>query len=122
MNSTNGTIPRPTRTRSAAAPAHAAISAAELADLVVVTSDNPRSEDPTAIVDAILAGVPGDYRSRVMADPDRTRAIAAALEAARPGDVVLVAGKGHETTQTIGSTVIEFDDRAVVRALLGGPA
>ena len=47
---------------------------------------------------------------------------AAALEAARPGDVVLVAGKGHETTQTIGSTVIEFDDRAVVRALLGGPA
>ena len=96
--------------------------AAELADLVVVTSDNPRSEDPTAIVDAILAGVPGDYRSRVMADPDRTRAIAAALEAARPGDVVLVAGKGHETTQTIGSTVIEFDDRAVVRALLGGPA
>lgn len=93
--------------------------AAELADRVFVTSDNPRSERPDDIIDAILAGVPADYRHRVMADPDRSNAIAAALGAAAPGDVVLVAGKGHEATQTIGDAIIEFDDRAVVRALLG---
>jgi UDP-N-acetylmuramoyl-L-alanyl-D-glutamate--2,6-diaminopimelate ligase len=97
-------------------------AAAELADDVVVTSDNPRSEDPLAIIDATVAGVPGDYRDHVVTEPDRRRAIALALASARPGDVVVVAGKGHETTQTIGDRVLPFDDRAVVRELLGESA
>ena len=94
--------------------------AAGSADLVVVTSDNPRSEDPQAIIDAILGGVGADYRAHVLCEPDRRRAIEAAVRWARPGDVVLVAGKGHETTQTIGSRVLPFDDRAVVREVLSG--
>ncbi|MFZ4719644.1 MAG: UDP-N-acetylmuramoyl-L-alanyl-D-glutamate--2,6-diaminopimelate ligase [Ilumatobacteraceae bacterium] len=92
--------------------------AASLADLVVVTSDNPRSEDPLAIINAIIGGVPADYRDRIMSEPDRRRAFATAFRSARPGDLVLIAGKGHETTQTIGSEVLPFDDRAVARALL----
>lgn len=94
--------------------------AARLADMVVVTSDNPRSEDPDAIINAITAGVPEDYRQRVVSQPDRRRALATAFASALPGDVVVVAGKGHETTQTIGSSVLPFDDRAVSRELLGG--
>jgi len=92
--------------------------AAELADRVVVTSDNPRSEDPMAIINAITQGVPGGYRDRVVTEPDRRQAFSAAFRIARPGDVVVIAGKGHETTQTIGSTVVPFDDRAVARELL----
>lgn len=92
--------------------------AAAGADVVVVTSDNPRSEDPLAIMDAIIGGIPADYRDRVLTDPDRASAIARAFAEARAGDVVLIAGKGHEATQTIGSRVIEFDDRAVARRLL----
>ncbi|MFN8024328.1 MAG: UDP-N-acetylmuramoyl-L-alanyl-D-glutamate--2,6-diaminopimelate ligase [Acidimicrobiales bacterium] len=92
--------------------------AAELADQVVITSDNPRSEDPQAIIDATVAGVPADYRGHVVTEPDRRTAIGAALQIARPGDVVLIAGKGHETTQTIGDRVLPFDDRAVARELL----
>jgi UDP-N-acetylmuramoyl-L-alanyl-D-glutamate--2,6-diaminopimelate ligase len=83
--------------------------AASMADHVVVTSDNPRSEDPAEIVNAIIQGVPGDYRRR---------AFAAAFRVAHPGDVVVIAGKGHETTQTIGDLVVPFDDRAVARELL----
>lgn len=100
-------------------PQMGAVAAA--ADVVVVTSDNPRSEDPRAIMASILSGVPEEYRSRAMSEPDRRVAIAAALHAAGPGDVVLVAGKGHETTQTTGTTVVPFDDRAVVRTLLENP-
>jgi UDP-N-acetylmuramoyl-L-alanyl-D-glutamate--2,6-diaminopimelate ligase len=92
--------------------------AARLADHVVLTSDNPRSEDPRAIIDATLAGVPDDYRASVVIEPDRRTAIGAALQIARAGDVVLIAGKGHETTQTIGDRVLPFDDRVVARALL----
>lgn len=92
--------------------------AARLADRVVLTSDNPRSEDPLAIIDATLAGVPDDYRASVVIEPDRRTAIGTALQIARAGDVVLIAGKGHETTQTIGDRVLPFDDRAVARALL----
>jgi UDP-N-acetylmuramoyl-L-alanyl-D-glutamate--2,6-diaminopimelate ligase len=94
--------------------------AAALADAVVITSDNPRSEDPSAIIDATVAGVPADYRGHVVTEPDRRSAIALALSTARPGDIVLIAGKGHETTQTIGDQVLPFDDRAVARALLEG--
>lgn len=91
-------------------------TAAELSDIVFVTSDNPRSEDPDGIIDAIVAGVSNG--SNVHREVDRRRAISLALSEARSGDVVVVAGKGHETTQTIGDTVLEFDDRAVVRELL----
>ncbi len=96
--------------------------AAELADRVVVTSDNPRSEDPLAIIDAAVGGVPDDYRGHVVTEPDRRRAIAFALSTALPGDLVLIAGKGHETTQTIGDRVLAFDDRLVVRELLEATA
>jgi UDP-N-acetylmuramoyl-L-alanyl-D-glutamate--2,6-diaminopimelate ligase len=91
---------------------------AQLADRVIVTSDNPRTEDPMAIVNAIIAGVPNDYRDRVMVEPDRRAAIAAAVSEARADDLVLIAGKGHERTQTIGTTAYPFDDREVVSTLL----
>ncbi|MCU1501996.1 MAG: murE [Ilumatobacteraceae bacterium] len=92
--------------------------AARLADRVVLTSDNPRSEDPAAIIGAILDGVPPGYRDRVVIEPDRRLAIAAALRTARPGDVVVIAGKGHEATQVVGDQVVSFDDRVVARELL----
>ena len=92
--------------------------AAELADMVVVTSDNPRSEDPSAIAASVVAGVPAGYRHRVSVEPDRRTAISEVLRAAGPGDVVLIAGKGHETTQTIGTDVLPFDDRVEARTLL----
>jgi UDP-N-acetylmuramoyl-L-alanyl-D-glutamate--2,6-diaminopimelate ligase len=92
--------------------------AAELADRVVITSDNPRSEDPLAIIGAITDGVDPSYRDRLVTEPDRRRAIAAALAAARPGDVVVIAGKGHEHTQTIAGRQLPFDDRQVARELL----
>lgn len=92
--------------------------AVECADLVVITSDNPRSEDPLGIINAVSAGVPDDYRSRVVTDPDRRSAFAQAFNMATAGDVVVIAGKGHETTQTIGGTVVPFDDRSVARELL----
>ncbi len=90
------------------------------ADLVIVTSDNPRSEDPRAIIDEILLGVPSDSRQAVIVEPDRAIAIEAAFRLARPEDVVVLAGKGHETTQTIGEQVSEFDDRVVARRILEG--
>ncbi len=93
-------------------------TASRLADRVVITSDNPRSEDPLTIINATVEGVPPDYRGRVVIEPDRRQAIALALGQAQPGDVVLIAGKGHERTQTIGDQVLEFDDRAVALELL----
>jgi UDP-N-acetylmuramoyl-L-alanyl-D-glutamate--2,6-diaminopimelate ligase len=91
--------------------------ATTMSDFTVVTSDNPRSEEPEAIIDAIMSGVaPGAH---VVRDADRRRAIARALDEAARGDVVIVAGKGHETTQTIGDVVVAFDDRVVARELLG---
>ncbi len=93
--------------------------AAQGADLVVVTSDNPRDEDPMTIIDEVLVGVPDASRPGVVVEPDRAMAIEAACRVARPGDVVLVAGKGHERTQTIGDQIIEFDDRDVARRILG---
>jgi UDP-N-acetylmuramoyl-L-alanyl-D-glutamate--2,6-diaminopimelate ligase len=88
--------------------------AAHLADVVIVTSDNPRSEDPLAIIQDVLQGAGMD----VEIDPDRRTAIHRAVGLAEPGDVVLVAGKGHEQGQDIGGVVHPFDDRAVVREAL----
>jgi len=92
--------------------------ATRMADLVVLTSDNPRSEDPLDILAEVAAGAePGEAAARasgrLMVEPDRREAIRRALGMARTGDVVLLAGKGHETTQEIGGDVVEFDDRRV---------
>jgi UDP-N-acetylmuramoyl-L-alanyl-D-glutamate--2,6-diaminopimelate ligase len=89
------------------------------ADQVVVTSDNPRGEAPEAIIDDVLAGIAPGARGAVVVEPDRRAAIAVALDLARPGDVVVIAGKGHEATQDLGDRVVDFDDRAVARELLG---
>jgi UDP-N-acetylmuramoyl-L-alanyl-D-glutamate--2,6-diaminopimelate ligase len=88
--------------------------AAEHADVAVVTSDNPRSEDPQAIIEEILAGSDG----RLEVEPDRRRAIERALEEARPGDVVVIAGKGHEQGQEVAGRKLPFDDREVARDAL----
>lgn len=94
-------------------------AAASRADLVIVTDDNPRSEDPAAIVEAILAGVDPSQCSRVRVEHDRAKAIDHAIAVAAEGDLVVVAGKGHETTQTCGSEVRPFSDRALVAQRLG---
>ena len=102
--------------------------AGRLADLPIITSDNPRSEDPLAIVAAIAAGIArtalkpiGEAAARTnqgyMIEPDRRAAIAVALRVAQPGDLVVIAGKGHEDYQLVGNRRIDFDDRVVVREL-----
>ncbi|WSA73718.1 UDP-N-acetylmuramoyl-L-alanyl-D-glutamate--2,6-diaminopimelate ligase [Streptomyces sp. NBC_01800] len=96
-------------------------AAARLADTAVLTSDNPRSEDPLAILTAMLSGaaeVPVHERGEVLIDADRAAAIATAVARARPGDTVLIAGKGHEQGQDIHGVVRPFDDRTVLRAAI----
>ena len=97
------------------------------ADVTVITSDNPRHEDPVAIIDEVVGGVVGavleptdGVEARgVIVEPDRARAIARAVALARPGDVVLVAGKGHESVIEIGDSRVPFDDRRVAAAAVG---
>jgi UDP-N-acetylmuramoyl-L-alanyl-D-glutamate--2,6-diaminopimelate ligase len=89
--------------------------ATSLADLAIVTSDNPRTEDPDLIIDDIVAGMPAHSFRR---HADRREAIAVALREAAPGDTVLLAGKGHETYQVIGTESRPFDEREIVRDLL----
>jgi UDP-N-acetylmuramoyl-L-alanyl-D-glutamate--2,6-diaminopimelate ligase len=86
--------------------------ATSLADIVVLTSDNPRSEDPFTIIAEVQAGCDGS--AELVVESDRRRAIAEALASSRPGDVVVVAGKGHETVQEVGDRRLEFNDRLVV--------
>src|SRR5205085_1799102 len=97
-------------------------AAGRRADLTIATSDNPRSEDPLAILADVEPGLKksgGSYRI----EPDRRAAIALAVASGRPGDLVLIAGKGHETYQLVGEEKLEFDDRAEARrALQGVPA
>jgi UDP-N-acetylmuramoyl-L-alanyl-D-glutamate--2,6-diaminopimelate ligase len=93
--------------------------AARFADGVIVTSDNPRSEDPHSIIAAIVDGVDADARDRVEVEPDRRAAIGRAISQAAAGDIVVIAGKGHENTQTVGAQVLPFDDRQVAREWLG---
>src|SRR5262249_23509629 len=76
----------------------------ERADVAIVTSDNPRTEDPLRIIEEIVAGMPGGYE----VEPDRRRAIERSIELARPGDVVVIAGKGHERGQEIAGSVLPF--------------
>ncbi|HVA75685.1 MAG TPA: UDP-N-acetylmuramoyl-L-alanyl-D-glutamate--2,6-diaminopimelate ligase [Acidimicrobiales bacterium] len=91
-------------------------AASRLADLAVITSDNPRSEDPMSIIDQILTGAEGN--ANVVTEPDRAAAIATALANASGGDVVLIAGKGHERGQDIGGRVVPFDDVEVANAAI----
>jgi len=96
-------------------------AAARLADVAIFTSDNPRSEDPLGILDEMLhgvLGVPHGERARLIIEPDRAAAIDLAVAMAGKGDVVLVAGKGHETGQYVGGTVLPFDDAEVTAAAL----
>jgi UDP-N-acetylmuramoyl-L-alanyl-D-glutamate--2,6-diaminopimelate ligase len=96
-------------------------AAAAGSDLLVVTDDNPRSEDPAEIRRTMLSGaqdVPADRRAEVLEIGDRRAALVAAVRAARAGDTLLVAGKGHETGQEVGSHVLPFDDRTVLREVL----
>jgi UDP-N-acetylmuramoyl-L-alanyl-D-glutamate--2,6-diaminopimelate ligase len=87
--------------------------ATRLADLTFVTSDNPRFEDPEEIIDEIVSGLARG--SHFVREVDRRVAIGAAIAAADENDVVVIAGKGHEKTQIVGGSVLEFDDRAVAR-------
>jgi UDP-N-acetylmuramoyl-L-alanyl-D-glutamate--2,6-diaminopimelate ligase len=90
--------------------------ATRLTDRAYLTSDNPRSEDPLAIIDQVRAGV--THTDRLVVEPDRATAIRMAIDEARPGDLVVIAGKGHETGQESGGVIIDFDDREVARHLL----
>jgi len=100
--------------------------AADLADVAVVTSDNPRTEEPVAIIEEILAGVRGsgsgvresESRAQLEVEPDRRRAIYRAIALARPGDMVIIAGKGHEPYQEVNGVRHAFDDRQVAREAL----
>lgn len=94
-------------------------AAGSLSDLVMLTSDNPRSEDPLRIINDVVVGlqkVNAEYRI----EPDREQALALAFDEARPGDIVLLAGKGHETYQVLRDRTIEFDDREKAREILRG--
>jgi len=88
-------------------------TAVELADCIIVTSDNPRTEQPDDIIAEIVVGIPADQMSRVRVEPDRAAAIRLAIESASPGDVILLAGKGHEDYQIIGKEKHPFDDRLI---------
>jgi UDP-N-acetylmuramoyl-L-alanyl-D-glutamate--2,6-diaminopimelate ligase len=96
--------------------------AARLSDVVVITSDNPRSEDPARIIEEIKRGIPaggqGGRAPQVDAIVDRREAIERAVDTAEPGDVLLIAGKGHEKYQQIGDRVLPFDDAEVAREAL----
>jgi UDP-N-acetylmuramoyl-L-alanyl-D-glutamate--2,6-diaminopimelate ligase len=93
------------------------MAAGEASDFVVLTSDNPRSEDPLAIMNDALVGL-RRYDTPHIVEPDREKAIRAALHEAKPGDIVILAGKGHETYQVLKDRVIHFDDREVARKAL----
>jgi UDP-N-acetylmuramoyl-L-alanyl-D-glutamate--2,6-diaminopimelate ligase len=92
-------------------------AAGRLSDIVVLTSDNPRSEDPLLIINDVIVGVQR-ANAKCLVEPDRERAIEMALDQARPGDIVLLAGKGHETSQVMRDRTIDFDDREVARRIL----
>jgi UDP-N-acetylmuramoyl-L-alanyl-D-glutamate--2,6-diaminopimelate ligase len=91
--------------------------AGRASEIVVLTSDNPRSEDPLLIINDVIVGVQRT-KAKLFVEVDRQKAIEVALDEARSGDIVLLAGKGHETYQVLRDRTIEFDDREVARAVL----
>jgi UDP-N-acetylmuramoyl-L-alanyl-D-glutamate--2,6-diaminopimelate ligase len=93
------------------------MAAGEMSDFVVLTSDNPRSEDPLDIMNDAMVGL-RRFDTPHIAEPDRARAIFRAIAEAQPGDVVLLAGKGHETYQVLKDRTIPFDDRETAREVL----
>ena len=97
--------------------------AGSLAHIAIVTSDNPRKEDPKTIIDEIAAGMDKskdpEIKAEIHLEPDRRKAIALAITLACPGDIILIAGKGHEDYQLVGDAVLPFDDRLVAKELLG---
>lgn len=93
-------------------------SAARAADVVIVTSDNPRNEDPDRIIDAIVSGIEVDARAEIQRQPDRRLAVSSAISQAKHGDIVVLAGKGHESTQEVGGVFIPFSDVEVAREAL----
>jgi UDP-N-acetylmuramoyl-L-alanyl-D-glutamate--2,6-diaminopimelate ligase len=92
-------------------------AAGSLSDVVVLTSDNPRGEDPLRIINDVVVGLQ-KVNAKYRVEPDREQAVAMALEEARPGDIVLLAGKGHETYQVLRDRTVDFDDREKARAIL----
>jgi UDP-N-acetylmuramoyl-L-alanyl-D-glutamate--2,6-diaminopimelate ligase len=92
--------------------------AAGLSDLAIVTSDNPRSEDPDAIIVEIVSGIPKQYVKKLHVEADRRKAISLAVDQAQDGDVVLIAGKGHETYQETKGIRTSFDDRETAHEAL----
>ena len=92
--------------------------AVDLADAVVVTSDNPRTEQPDAIIREIVGGIGVDRMGKVQVQADRARAIGMAIDSAEPGDIILIAGKGHEDYQIIGKEKSPFDDRIVAAEVM----
>lgn len=93
--------------------------AANLSDRVIITSDNPRFEEPEAIIQDMLAGLDDEQRTKVISITDRREAIRAAVMMAQPGDVILVAGKGHEPYQEIKGVKHHFDDHEEIRSAFG---
>ena len=92
--------------------------AVELSDRAIFTSDNPRSEDPEAILEDMMQGVPGQHYKKVLKITDRKEAIKTAVALASKGDILLIAGKGHETYQEIKGIKHPFDDRAVLKEMM----
>jgi UDP-N-acetylmuramoyl-L-alanyl-D-glutamate--2,6-diaminopimelate ligase len=92
-------------------------AAGSLSDLVVLSSDNPRSEDPLNIINDVVVGLQR-AGANYLVEPDRARAVEMAIDRARPGDIVLLAGKGHETYQILRDRTIDFDDREAARRVL----
>ena len=93
--------------------------AEELADSIIVTSDNPRTENPNAIISEIVTGFRDPNATNIVIEPDRKKAIGMAIETARKGDIILIAGKGHETYQVIGTKKFDFSDKLVALDCLG---
>ena len=92
--------------------------AESIADIVIITSDNPRTEEPDSIISDITAGLSTESQCRVIVEPDRRAAIRSAISVAQTGDVVIIAGKGHEDYQILGKKRIHFDDREEAAAAL----
>ncbi len=92
--------------------------AEKLSDLVIVTSDNPRTEEPNQIIQDILTGFSSQSRNKVLVEPDRKKAIGLAISSARREDIILIAGKGHETYQIIGTTKSHFSDQETAEELM----
>ncbi len=91
--------------------------ATELADLVFITTDNPRSESPAAIAEEMVAGVPAEHRAKVIVELDREAAIRAAYARAQQGTVMLLLGKGPDEYQIIGHEKVPFSERAILQSL-----